>query len=449
MKYFSRSHNSGENLRPPNIYEYFVDNFWFKTVDLENQRINEPLRGSHKADVVIVGGGFTGLSSAYHIWQRFPQKKILLLEGACCGYGASGRNGGFCIATSLMDWDETDPERHRQNREVSLYGIKFIRKLIDEHGIDCDFEENGMLEVALNEEQVRALENFRDNLNGAGFNATLLHGKELETEIKSPIFIAGVKNHHGAILNPAKLVREMKRVVESIGVEIRERSLVTRITPGKTHVIDTELGEVRAPILVLATNAYSHKLGFFKNYVYPISVFQVATEPLSQHQWASIGWQNRQGLSDMRNLYSYLIPTVDGRIVMGGSDFTYYPMDRLASGNDKKVTRNILKDLFAFFPCLKGIQIDHAWGGTTAGTLNYTPSVGVIGDHRNVYYGTGHSEGVPTTQTAGRIIADLMAGESNEFTSHYIVNRKIPYAGPLKLRGIFARGAKWWLGQQD
>ena len=449
MKYFSRAHNRGDNLRPPNIYEYFVDNFWFKTVDLENQKINEPLRGSHQADVAIIGGGYTGLSSAYHIRQRFPEKKILLLEGACCGYGASGRNGGFCIATSLVDWSETDPERRRQNKDVSLYGIKFIKKLIDEHGINCDFEENGMLEVALNEKQVRALEKFRDNLNAAGFEATLLHGQELKTEIKSPLFIAGVKNDNGAILNPAKLVREMKRVVESIDVEIRERSLVTRITPGKTHIIDTELGEVRAPILVLATNAYSHKLGFFKNYVYPISVFQVATAPLSQAHWESIGWQNRQGLSDMRNLYSYLVPTLDGRIVMGGSDFTYYAMDRLASGNDKKVTRNILRDLFAFFPSLKGIEIDHAWGGTTAGTLNYTPSVGVIGDHRNVYYGTGHAEGIPTTQTAGRIIADLMAGESNEFTSHYIVNRKIPYAGPLKLRHLFARGAKWWLGVQD
>jgi glycine/D-amino acid oxidase-like deaminating enzyme len=232
-------------------------------------------------------------------------------------------------------------------------------------------------------------------------------------------------------------------------VEVRERSLVTRITPGQTHLIDTELGEVRAPILILATNAYSHKLGFFKNYVYPISVFQIATAPLSQAQWESIGWQNRQGLSDMRNLYSYLIPTTDGRILMGGSDFTYYAMDRLASGNDKKVTRNILKDLFTFFPSIEGIQIDHAWGGTTAGTLNYTPSVGVVGDHKNIYYGTGHSEGVPTTQTTGRIIADLMAGDSNEFTSHYIVNRRIPYAGPLLLRGIFAKGAKWWLGVQD
>ena len=449
MKYFSRSHNKGENLRPPDLYEYFIDNFWFKTVDLENQKINEPLRGSHKADVIIVGGGFTGLSAAYHIRQKFPEKKIMLLEGACCGYGASGRNGGFCIATSLIDWDETDPERRKKNRDVSFYGVEFIKKMIAEHGVGCDFEENGMLEIALNEKQARALEKLCDTNNDFGLEAAFLQGKELEAEIKSPLFLAGMREPHGAILNPAKLAREMKRVVESTGVEIRERSVVTRISPGIVHLVDTELGEVHAPTLVLATNAYSHKLGFLKNRVYPIGVFQVATAPLSQQQWESIGWQNRQGLSDMRALFSYLIPTADGRIVMGGSDFTYYDKDRLSSGNDKKVTRNVLKDLFAFFPQLEGLKIDHAWGGTTAGTLNYTPSVSVIGDHQNIYFGAGHSEGVPTTQTTGRMIADMMAGESNEFTNHYIVNRKIPYAGPLQLRGIFARGAKWMLGRQD
>ena len=128
MKYFSRSHNRGKNLRPPDLYEYFVDNYWFKTVDLENQEINEPLRGSHNADVVIVGGGFTGLSAAYHIRQKFPDKHIVLLEGACCGYGASGRNGGFCIATDLLNEDgDVDPETRQKNLDVSFFGLNLIK----------------------------------------------------------------------------------------------------------------------------------------------------------------------------------------------------------------------------------------------------------------------------------------------------------------------------------
>ncbi|MFA9492212.1 MAG: NAD(P)/FAD-dependent oxidoreductase [Anaerolineales bacterium] len=442
MKYFSRSHNRSKNLRPPDLYEYFVDNYWFNTVDLENQVINEPLRGSHKADVVIVGGGFTGLSAAYHIRQKFPEKHIVLLEGACCGYGASGRNGGFCITTDLLN-DEADPEQRRKNLEVSSYGLKFIKRMISEYGVECDLEENGMLEVALNSKHVRGLEEFQSYLSSYGLETTLLRGDELRNEIKSPRFIAGLNNPHGAILNPAKLVREMKRVVEEVGVEVRERTVVTRITPGKTNHIDTELGDIRAPILVIALNAYAHKLGFFKNRVFPISVFQVATEPLNNSQLESIGWGNRQGLSDMRTLFSYLVLTKDNRIVMGGSDFAYYDNDDLCSGNDKTFTHSIIKDLFNSFPQLEGLGIDHAWGGTTTYTLNESPSVGVMGDHQNIYYGVGLSEGVPTTQTFGRIIADLMAGESNEFTNHPVVNQPISYAGPTVLRGKFGRVTKW------
>ncbi|MGB3714244.1 MAG: FAD-binding oxidoreductase [Candidatus Promineifilaceae bacterium] len=443
MSYFSRTHNKSQNLRPPDLYEYFVDNFWFKAADLENQIINEPLRGSHKADVVVIGGGFTGLSSAYHIKQKFPEKRIVLLEGACCGYGASGRNGGFCIATSLLNWEQTVPERREKDLEVSFYGLNQIKKMISEHGVECDFEENGMLEVAMNDKQTQSLEKYSDDLRSFGLDSTLLQGKELEAEIRSPLFVSGLEVPYGATLNPAKLARGMKRIVEEVGVEVRERSVVTRITPGKVHHVDTELGEIHSPVLVIALNAYARKLGLFKNRVFPISVFQIATAPLRKEQWESIGWQNRQGLSDLRALFSYSVPTADGRIVMGGSDFTYYHNDALSSGNDKTVTNRVKENLFAFFPELAGLRIEHAWGGTTAYSLGRVPSVGVMGDHQNIYYGVGFDEGVPSTQTAGRIIADLMAGESNEFTSHFIVNRKIPYAGPTILRGLFGKGAKW------
>jgi glycine/D-amino acid oxidase-like deaminating enzyme len=444
MKYYSPPRNSGQTLKPPDLYEYFTDNYWFKTVDLENQVINEPLRGSHSADIVIVGGGYTGLSAAYHIRQRYPEKHIVLLEGACCGYGASGRNGGFCIGTDLIEKidEDSDSDILQKNLDVSFYGLNFIKRMIAEYGVECDLEENGMLEVALSDKHIQKLEEFQSWLKSIGLDSTFHDGEELKAEIKSPRFIAGLDIPYGAILNPAKLARGMKRVVEEVGVEVRERTVVTRITPGKINHIDTELGDIRAPILVVALNAYAHKLGFFKNRVFPISVFQIATEPLNYSQLDSIGWSNRQGLSDMRTLFSYLVLTKDNRIVMGGS-FAYYDNDALSSGNDKMLSQAITKDLFTSFPQLEGLQIEHAWGGTTAYTLDETSSVGVVGDHKNIYYGVGLSEGVPTTQTFGRIIADLMVGESNEFTNHYVVNHHVPYAGPRRLRGIFGRGAKW------
>ena len=157
--------------RPPQLYEYFLDNFWFDAADLEHQAINAPLKGRHKADIVVLGGGFTGLSSAYHLSRAFPNKKIVLLEGACCGYGASGRNGGFCDAgfSGLLPYvHAAGPERGRQAFDASLFGIHQVKRLMAEHGVPCDFEENGMLEAAIDEEQAKRAGKAPRHLRGDG-----------------------------------------------------------------------------------------------------------------------------------------------------------------------------------------------------------------------------------------------------------------------------------------
>jgi glycine/D-amino acid oxidase-like deaminating enzyme len=420
--------------RPPDLYEYFLDNFWFETADLEHQQINAPLKGSRKADIVIIGGGFTGLSAAYNLSRKYPDKKIVLLEGACCGYGASGRNGGYCGAgiPGLMDYvDEAGPELGRKAFDATLYGMGQIRELVSEHGVECEFEENGMLEAAMDEEQAEHM---------------LVQGKELEAEIKSPRYIAGLKFPYGGIVNPAKLARGMKSVIENAGVEVRERSVVMRVTPGKVHRVETEMGEITAPALVLGLNGYSHKLGFFRNRVIPLCSYVIATEPLSKAQWESIGWQNRQGIADMRVLFDYQRPTADGRIVIGGTDYPYYANDALSSGNNKPVIELLTRSLFATFPQLEGLRIDHAWGGTMGFTLDFVPSVGVMGEHKNIFYGVAYNgEGVAFGQVAGRIISQLMANEESELTDLFVVNHKIPYAGPRNLRILFARLQKWYL----
>jgi glycine/D-amino acid oxidase-like deaminating enzyme len=435
--------------RPPQLYEYFLDNFWFKAADLENQEINAPLKGSHKADIVIIGGGFTGLSSAYNLSRKFPDKKIVLLEGACCGYGASGRNGGFCDpgVPGLQRYIEANgPEAGRKAFDATLYGIEQVKELVTEHGVDCDFEENGMLMTAFDVEQAAAMVKEHEALKALGLESVLLQGDDLRAEIKSPRCIAGRKIPHGAILNPAKLARGMKPVVEKAGVEVRERTVVLRVTPGKTHLIETEMGEISAPVIVLGLNGYSSQIGQFRNRVMPLANYVLATEPLSKEQWESIGWKNRPGMADMRTLFNYSRPTADGRIVIGGSMAPYYAGDSLSSGNYKPAVKALTEDLFATFPQLEGLKIDHAWGGTMGFTWDFMPSVGVMGEHKNIYYGVAYNgEGVAFGQTAGRIISELMAGESTELTDLFVVNRKLPYHGPESTRLLAVRFYEWML----
>ena len=141
MKNFTPVYNKRLGLEPPGIYEYSLDNFWFKAAGLENEIITRPLRGSHQADIVIIGGGYTGLSAAYNIHKKFADKKIMILEGACCGYGASGRNGGFCVATSLIDTGCKGSLARNRNLKVSQHGLDQIKEFISVYGLDCDFEE--------------------------------------------------------------------------------------------------------------------------------------------------------------------------------------------------------------------------------------------------------------------------------------------------------------------
>jgi glycine/D-amino acid oxidase-like deaminating enzyme len=219
-----------------------------------------------------------------------------------------------------------------------------------------------------------------------------------------------------------------------------------RVTPGKINRVETEMGEISAPTLVLGLNGYSPRLGFFQNRVMPLCSYVIATEPLSKEQWESIGWQNRQGIADMRVLFDYQRPTADGRIVIGGSKYPYYANDAFSSGNNKPVLEVLTKSLFTTFPQLEGLRIDHAWGGTMGFTLDFTPSVGVLGEHKNIYYGVAYNgEGVAFGQTAGRIIAELMAGESSELTDLFVVGHKIPYSGPRNLRIISSRLYEWYL----
>jgi glycine/D-amino acid oxidase-like deaminating enzyme len=424
--------------RPPKLYEYFIDNFWFETAGLYEQRVNAPLKGRKTADVAILGGGFAGMSTAYNLIRRFPQRRIVLLEGACCGYGASGRNGGFADAgmPGLNSvYGAHGPEAARAYYDATLLGVDQIRGFVEEHGVDCDLETNGSMSLATEAAQIPALEEQKRRYDAMGLEATLLDAQDLRRSIASERFVAALRDPHHSILNPAKLARGMKRVIEDLGVEVFERSKVMRLEPGRTIRIVTEFGEVEAAKAAITLNGYAPQLGLFRTRLIPLCNYVAATEPLSQAQMASIGWSGREGLADMRVQFMYLRLSADNRIVFGGESAPYFYDSSPSTGSYRPALEKLHRSLLTTFPQLEGIRFSHGWGGTMGFTMDFMPSVGALDAAKNLFYAVGfNGEGVVMTQLAGKILAQLVAGERSALTELPIVGRRMPYVGHEPLR---------------
>jgi glycine/D-amino acid oxidase-like deaminating enzyme len=268
-----------------------------------------------------------------------------------------------------------------------------------------------------------------------GLEATLLDGPALRRLVASERFAGGLRDPRHAILNPAKLARGMKRVIEGLGVEVFERSKVLDLEPGASVRILTEFGEVSAPIAVVTLNGYAPRLGLFRNRVIPLCNYVVATEPLSDAQLAAIGWAGREGLADMRVQFMYLRLTADNRIVFGGESSPYFYGGSPSSGNYRPSLEKLRRSLLVTFPQLEGVRFSHGWGGTMGFTMDFMPSVGALEGARNLFYAVGfNGEGVVMTQLAGRILAELIAGEQTALTRLPLVGRRMPYVVGEPLR---------------
>jgi glycine/D-amino acid oxidase-like deaminating enzyme len=426
--------------------------YWMTTRDYQP---GLPLGSDLEVDVAIVGGGFTGLSAAHHLKLADPNLRIAILEGEVIGFGASGRNGGFNMTLFGLTLSITALRFGKQQaREAHLYmerAVDTTRDLIEQLGIDCDYEHPGFLRVATSEKYRARLLHEIDVAHSLELEGIhWLDREATQREVASPLYLGAWWEPRCGLLNPAKLAWGWREVVEKEGVGVYESTPVTELERDGGRVrLTTPAGQVVADRVVLATNAYSHLIPQLAHKQVPAWTHIVLTEPLDDARLANLGWRNRQGIEDARNLVHYYRLTADNRLLMGGRDVSIrYGRDM--DGDRNEVTFAELEhDIVQTFPALSDVGVSHRWGGPVSVTVDMAPAIGCLGDERIVYSLGCIGHGVSMTHLNGRTVADLVLRRKSELTDVFFVNRRtIPWP-PEPIRSLAAVAIRGYMRWED
>lgn len=408
--------------------------FWLETAPATP---DPPLDREIIADVCIVGGGFTGLWTAFELKAADPSLKIALVEGDEIAHGASGRNGGF--AMTLLDMSLHLFAKNVGNAAAAAAhnavaeSVTEIGRICDEREIECDYTHGGLLSVATNEAQeVRVRQDLETAAELGLRGVTPLSGDELRDLVHSPTYLSGMREEACAVLNPAKLARGLKRVVKEMAVDVYEESQVTGFEsePGGKFRVSTPEGAVLADQVVLAVNAWTARLPELARKVMPLYTYIVLTEPLDDDQVASVGWDERQGIEDKRNYVHYYRMTADNRILWGGTDGVIYRDLGIRPKYDRneRVFSKLEATFRRTFPQLSEVRFTHRWGGPVAVTVNFIPMFGTL-PGGGIHYGCGYNgHGVAPSHTGGRILSDLVLNRDRGYRDLcFVKGRKLTF----------------------
>jgi glycine/D-amino acid oxidase-like deaminating enzyme len=394
-----------------------------------------------KADVAIVGAGFTGLWTAYYLQQLDPALRIVLLESEVAGFGASGRNGGWCSALYPVHITTLAKESGR-DAAIAQYAamvdsVDEVLRVATAEGIDADIARGGTITLARSEPQLdRARAEVREAAE-FGLDVDLLDHAGAVARLNATNVLGGTFMPHCAAIQPAKLVRVLADLVESRGARILERTPVVRIEPGAAL---TDRGAVRAPIIVRATEGYTARLQGQRRVTAPVYSLIIATEPLSPAVWDEIGLRQRETFTDFRHLIVYGQRTADNRMVFGGRGAPYHLGSRIRPAYDQvpRVFEALNRTLVELFPVLSDAVITHRWGGPLGIARDWHASVGLDTATGHAWAGGYVGDGVSTTNLAGRTLADLITGTQSTLTSLPWVGHCSPRWEPEPLRWLGA-----------
>jgi glycine/D-amino acid oxidase-like deaminating enzyme len=391
------------------------------------------------ADVVIIGGGFTGASTAYHLARRFPERRIVLLEARVFANGASGRNGGL-----MLNWingvHSPTPEHARMIFDTTKSGIDLVEQIIREHRLDVRYQRNGCLELYTKPARAEAAHEEIEGFRRAGIPLEYLSSQELAARFRPEGVAGAVFDPTAGQLDGVSYLRALRGVLLDLGVAVHENTPVIGIDEGATITVRTPRAEVKAKSLVLATNAYSGLLGYFKSYLFPLHSHVMATRALSADERRSVGWGDVAGFSDDLDRIAYGCLSTRGEVIFGGGGnaaYSYRFGGRTSfPGSATKSFAWIKKRLHDYLPSLDGIEVAHRWSGAVDLTMTRVCAMGVRGEHRNLYYAFGYSgHGLSLANLAGRVLCDIYSDDDERW-------RELPFYMP-RLRPIPPEPFRW------
>ena len=401
----------------------------------------DPLPGPLEADVAIVGGGYTGLWTAWYLKQAAPELRIVVLEREQAGFGASGRNGGW-LSGLLAGLREAWARRHGRDAVVRAQRAMFetvdeVAAWCDAEDVDCDLVRGGTLDVATSVPALRRLQRHLAWERSWGFGEDDWVGLS-ERDLADRVAVAGARGAlftpHCARVHPAKLVRGLADAAARAGVEIFERTPVTEIRP---RLAVTPRGDVGARWVVRATEGYTPGLAGERRAVVPLNSAMVVTEPLGEDFWAATGWDGAETLRDAAHAYCYLQRTADGRIAIGGRGIPYRFGSRTDRGGEiaTQTVEQLRERLARLFPAAAGARLEHGWAGVLGVARDWCPSVGADASTGVAWAGGYVGDGVSTTNLAGRTLRDLLLGRDSELT-------RLPWVGH-RSRGWEPEPLRW------
>ena len=400
---------------------YRTLSYWFDS--LGDEPPSRPaLEERLDVDVAIVGAGFSGLWTAYYLSRLRPDLRIALVDAEIAGFGASGRNGGWATAhLSGLDALLEDPARRPAAvalQRAMFDAVREIGRICAAEAISADFHHGGALHFATNEGQLEALREEARAWRSWGFgdeDCRFLEPREVAERIRPRECLGGFYERHCAVLHPARLVRGLADAVNGGGAQLYERSPAVRLERGRVR---TPRGELRAEIVVRATEAFTASIPGYERALLPLHSWMIATEPLSEATWQQIGFADREAFGDARRITTYGQRTADGRLAFGARG-TYGFGSRIRTTFDPEHPHFawMKRTLRGFFPALADVAFTHHWGGPLGVPRSWRPSVGLDRETGTAWLGGYVGQGVAASNLAGRTLAELIAGEETERTA--------------------------------